>query len=122
MTPSQPPTISSTLRIHQDAATVPRQTGHPRLTPTLDPDKSGDISGRAYFGEAFMADSVYKIVELVGTSEESWEKAATAAVNKAAESLRELRIAKVTGMDLQIEDGKVRAFRTKVELSFKFDS
>ncbi len=69
-----------------------------------------------------MADSVYKIVELVGTSEESWEKAATSAVNKAAESLRELRIAKVTGMDLQIEDGKVRAFRTKVELSFKFDS
>lgn len=68
-----------------------------------------------------MAESVYKIVELVGTSEESWEKAAGAAVAKASESIRGLRIAEVTEMDVQIEDGKVRAYRAKVKLSFKFE-
>ncbi|MDP4014353.1 MAG: dodecin family protein [Candidatus Nanopelagicales bacterium] len=68
-----------------------------------------------------MAESVYKIVELVGTSEESWEKAAGAAVAKASQNLRGLRIAEVAEMDLQIEDGKVRAYRAKVKLSFKFE-
>ena len=68
-----------------------------------------------------MAESVYKIVELVGTSEESWEKAASAAVAKASESIRGLRIAEVTEQDLVIEDGKVSAYRSKVKLSFKFD-
>lgn len=67
-----------------------------------------------------MAESVYKIVELVGTSEESWEKAAAAAVAKASESLRGLRIAEVSQMDLQVEDGRVRAYRVKIKLSFKF--
>ena len=68
-----------------------------------------------------MADSVYKIIELVGTSSESWEKAAAAAVNRASESLRELRIAEVSEQDLVIEDGKVTAFRTKLKVSFKFE-
>jgi flavin-binding protein dodecin len=68
-----------------------------------------------------MAESVYKIVELVGTSSESWEKAATAAVTKAAESLRELRIAEVSELDLQLENGQVRAYRAKVKLSFKYE-
>jgi flavin-binding protein dodecin len=68
-----------------------------------------------------MAESVYKIVELVGTSSESWEKAATAAVSKAAESLRELRIAEVSELDLQLENGQVRAYRAKVKLSFKYE-
>ncbi|MGH9081036.1 MAG: dodecin family protein [Acidimicrobiales bacterium] len=68
-----------------------------------------------------MAESVYKIVELVGTSSESWEKAATAAVAKAAESLRELRIAEVSELDLQLENGQVRAYRAKVKLSFKYE-
>jgi dodecin len=68
-----------------------------------------------------MAESVYKIVELVGTSSESWEKAATAAVTKAAESLRELRIAEISELDLQLENGKVRAYRAKVKLSFKYE-
>ena len=66
-----------------------------------------------------MAESVYKFVELVGTSTESWEKAATAAVEKAAETLRDLRIAKVEELDMQIENGKVVAYRAKVKLSFK---
>ena len=68
-----------------------------------------------------MAESVYKIIELVGTSTESWEKAATTAVDRAAETLRNLRVAEVTEQDLVIEDGKVMAFRTKVRVSFKFE-
>jgi dodecin len=68
-----------------------------------------------------VAESVYKIVELVGTSEESWEKAAAAAVAKASESLRGLRIAEVSQLDMQIEDGQVRAYRAKIKLSFKFE-
>lgn len=68
-----------------------------------------------------MADSVYKIIELVGTSTESWEKAANAAVARASESLRELRIAEVSAQDLVIEDGKVTAYRAKVKVSFKYE-
>jgi hypothetical protein len=68
-----------------------------------------------------MADSVYKVIELVGTSTESWEKAAGAAVEQASKSLRDLRIAEVVEMDLQIDDGKVRAYRTKIKLSFKYE-
>ena len=68
-----------------------------------------------------MAESVYKVVELVGTSTESWEKAATAAVNRASQSLRDLRVAEVTAQDLVIEDGRVSAFRTKIKVSFKFE-
>ncbi len=67
-----------------------------------------------------MAESVYKVIELVGTSEESWEKAAAAAVERAAESLRDLRIAEVVELDMQIDDGKVLAYRAKVKVSFKF--
>lgn len=67
-----------------------------------------------------MGESVYKVIELVGTSTESWEKAATAAVETAAKSLRDLRVAEVVTTDLVIEDGKVRAFRAKVKISFKY--
>jgi hypothetical protein len=68
-----------------------------------------------------VAESVYKIIELVGTSTESWEKAAEAAVRRAGESLRELRVAEVSELDLQIEDGVIRAYRAKVKLSFKYE-
>ena len=68
-----------------------------------------------------MAESVYKIIELVGTSTESWEKAATAAVEKASKSLRDLRVAEVAQLDLHIEDGKPTAYRAKVKLSFKYE-
>ncbi len=67
-----------------------------------------------------MTDSVYKVIELVGTSNESWEKAAAAAVERAGASLRDLRIAEVTNLDLQIENGKVVTYRAKVKVSFKF--
>ena len=67
-----------------------------------------------------MAESVYKIITLVGTSSESWEKAAAAAVNMASKSLRDLRIAEIQELDMQIEDGKVRAYRAKVRVSFKY--
>lgn len=68
-----------------------------------------------------MAESVYKVIELVGTSSESWEKATAAAVAKAAKSLRDLRIAEVSELDVQIEGGKIRAYRAKVKLSFKYE-
>lgn len=68
-----------------------------------------------------MAESVYKVIELVGTSTESWEKATAAAVSRASESLRDLRIAEVAELDVQIKDGKVEAYRAKVKVSFKYE-
>ena len=68
-----------------------------------------------------MPESVYKVIELVGTSTDSWEKAAAAAVNKASKTLRDLRIAEVAQLDMQIEDGKIRAYRAKVKVSFKYE-
>lgn len=68
-----------------------------------------------------MADSVYKVIELVGTSTEGWEAAARTAVEQASRSLRDLRIAEVVSMDVQIEDGKIRAYRTKLKLSFRYE-
>ena len=68
-----------------------------------------------------MAESVYKVIELVGTSTESWERAAQAAIERAGQSLRDLRVAEVTEQDMVIKDGKVEAFRSKVKVSFKFE-
>ena len=68
-----------------------------------------------------MPESVYKIITLVGTSAESWEKAAAAAIVRASKSLRELRIAEVEELDMQIENGKVLAYRAKVRVSFKYE-
>ncbi|MDX1575966.1 MAG: dodecin family protein [Kiloniellales bacterium] len=68
-----------------------------------------------------MAESVYKVIELVGTSNESWEKAAKAAVERASRSLRDLRIAEISELDMQIKDGTVDTYRAKVKVSFKFE-
>ena len=68
-----------------------------------------------------MAESVYKVIELVGTSTESWEKAAAAAVERASQSLRDLRIAEVAELDIQLENGKVSTYRAKVKVSFKYE-
>jgi flavin-binding protein dodecin len=68
-----------------------------------------------------MAESVYKIIELVGSSTESWEKAAAAAVARASKTLRDLRIAEVILLDLQLNDGKIEAYRAKVKVSFKYE-
>jgi flavin-binding protein dodecin len=68
------------------------------------------------------ADSVYRIVDVVGVSETSWEEAGRNAVETAAESLRDLRVAEVTKMDMRVENGKVAAFRTRVSLSFKYEA
>ena len=68
-----------------------------------------------------MAESIYKVIELIGTSTDSWEKAATAAVERASHSLRDLRIAEVKELDLVIENGKVSAYRAKVNVSFKYE-
>lgn len=68
-----------------------------------------------------MADSVYKVIELIGTSTESWEKAAEAAIKRAAKSLRDLRVAEISELDMQLKDGKVECYRAKVKVSFKFE-
>ena len=68
-----------------------------------------------------MAESVYKVVELVGTSTESWEKAAVAAISRASKTLRDLRVAEVSELDLQLNDGKVETYRAKVKVSFKYE-
>jgi flavin-binding protein dodecin len=68
-----------------------------------------------------MAESVYRVTELVGTSSESWEKAAASAVETASETLRDLRIAEVLQLDLQLEDGRVRAYRARIKISFKYE-
>jgi flavin-binding protein dodecin len=67
-----------------------------------------------------MEDSVYKVIELVGTSRESWEKAARTAVETAAQTLKDLRIAEVIKLDMLLEDGQVQAYRAKLKVSFKF--
>jgi flavin-binding protein dodecin len=68
-----------------------------------------------------MTESVYKVIELVGTSTESWEKAASAAVARAAASLRDLRIAEIVELDMQLDDSEIVAYRAKVKVSFKYE-
>ena len=68
-----------------------------------------------------MAESIYKVIEVVGTSTESWEKAAKAAIERASKTLRDLRVAEVTQQDVVIDKGKVEAYRTKLKLSFKYE-
>ena len=69
-----------------------------------------------------MAENVYKVVELVGTSTESWEKATAAAINRASRTLRDLRVAEVVKLDVQIKNGKVEAYRSRISVSFKYES
>jgi hypothetical protein len=68
-----------------------------------------------------MAESVYKVIELIGTSTESWERAASAAIERAAETLRDLRVAEVVEQDVVIDDGKVESYRVKMKVSFKYE-
>lgn len=85
-------------------------------------DVAGHLPGqRRKKGNVTMVESVYKVIELVGTSDESWEKAVQAAVAQAASSLRDLRVAEVSELDAQIEEGQVKAYRAKVKVSFKYE-
>lgn len=68
-----------------------------------------------------MAESVYKVIELVGTSTESWEKAAAAAVKRAGKSLRDLRVAEISQLDMALKNGKIESYRAKIKVSFKFE-
>ena len=68
-----------------------------------------------------MAENVYKVIELVGTSTQSWEKAAAAAIARASKTLRDLRVAEVVELDMALEDGKVESYRAKVKVSFKYE-
>jgi flavin-binding protein dodecin len=85
------------------------------------PRRSTGLSIRTNPRRTIMADSVYKIIELVGTSTESWEKAAKTAVERAAQTLRELRVAEIAQLDMTMEDGKVALYRAKVKVSFKYE-
>ncbi|MDN3512693.1 MAG: dodecin family protein [Candidatus Jettenia sp. CY-1] len=69
-----------------------------------------------------MAESVYKVIELIGTSTESWEKATAAAVETASKTIRDLRIAEISELDVQIEEGRIHAYRAKIKVSFKYHS
>jgi flavin-binding protein dodecin len=71
--------------------------------------------------ETDMAESVYKVIELVGTSTESWEKAAAAAIKRASKTLRDLRIAEVSQLDIHLNDGKIESYRAKIKVSFKYE-
>jgi dodecin len=85
-------------------------------------DASLGAAGASCVREDVMTESVYKIIELIGTSKESWEKAATSAVERAAKTLRDLRVAEVAELDLQLDaKGKVEAYRAKLKVSFKFE-
>ena len=68
-----------------------------------------------------MTESVYKVIELIGTSTESWEKAAAAAIKRASKSLRNLRVAEISELDMQLKDGKVECYRAKIKVSFKYE-
>ena len=68
-----------------------------------------------------MSESVYKVIELVGTSPDSWEKAAAAAVERAGQKLRDLRVAEISELDMQLKDGKVQSYRARVKVSFKYE-
>jgi dodecin len=89
--------------------------------PSLPSTDAENQQGATASREITMTESVYKVVEIVGTSTDSWEKAAKAAVERAGESLRDLRVAQVVEQDLVIEKGKVSAYRTKVKVSFKYE-
>jgi len=69
-----------------------------------------------------MSENVYKVIELVGTSTESWEKATAAAINRASKTLRDLRVAEVVKLDVQLKNGKVEAYRSRISVSFKYES
>jgi len=69
-----------------------------------------------------VTETVYKVIELIGTSTESWEKAAAAAITRAGETLRELRVAEVSQLDMQMRDGKIESYRAKVKVSFKYEA
>jgi flavin-binding protein dodecin len=98
---------------HKEKAQEAVAAEHP---PDSAPDKPVNRAG-----EDQMADSVYKVVEVVGTSTDSWEKAARTAVERASKSLRDLRVAEVVEQDVVIEKGKVTSYRTKLKLSFKYE-
>jgi dodecin len=91
----------------------------------LDPGDTGNNNTAARRtrakGEQAMAESVYKIVELVGTSSDSWEKAAGAALNAAGKSLRDLRVVEIAQLDMALEKGKIKAYRARVKVSFKIE-
>jgi len=109
----------SQVRPSGDAASHPIGVGFPMLGwPGGREHPASCLSQR----EDLMAESVYKVIELIGTSKDSWEKAAAAALSRASKSLRDLRVAEVVQLDLQLDaKGRVEAYRAKLKVSFKFE-
>ena len=79
-------------------------------------------AGSLQAGGIVMTENVYKVIELVGTSTESWEKATAAAINRAGKTLRDLRVAEVVKLDVQMKNGKIEAYRSRISVSFKYES
>jgi dodecin len=119
------PQIFNTIRAASHAAFAEvapaNKTKRFFIAPATNTGERASVTTARLAMEIQMADSVYKVIELVGTSTDSWEKAAKAAVDRAAKTLRDLRVAEVTSQDLVITDGKVEAYRVKVKVSFKFE-
>jgi dodecin len=97
---------------------TPRRASEPRERPIARRPRLGGVLN----SNKNQPEGVYRVIDVIGTSATSWEDAAKAAVETASKSLRDLRIAEVTQMDLKVEDGKVVAYRTRVQLSFKYES
>src|SRR3954454_16448363 len=118
---SMPVTVLASLWSSGSGATM--NSGSRLLSMRSWPQRRYHISSgtEAMQGVKIMVDSVYKVIELVGTSSKSWEDAARAAVERAAQTLRDLRVAEVVQQDLVITDGKVEAYRSKLKLSFKYE-
>jgi len=94
----------------------------PDLTERLRALYESESKGKTMAKQVGSAESIYKLVEVIGTSTKSWDDAAKNAVETAAGTLRDLRIAEVVKLDMKVEDGKVRAYRARVMLSFKYES
>jgi flavin-binding protein dodecin len=93
---------------------LPLAVAAAQLTAGAGAETTEDEEGR-------VAETVYKVIELVGTSTESWEKAAAAAITRASKSLRDLRVAEISELDIQLKDGKIEHYRAKVKVSFKYE-
>jgi dodecin len=94
----------------------------PIFAPNIVRCDDASRTSRIQAGRKQMPESVYKVVELIGTSTESWEKATSAAIERAAETLRDLRVAEVVEQDVSIDNGKVESYRVKLKLSFKYEA
>jgi dodecin len=101
--------------------TIPQLAAIAKSRQLRDNERESSLAKRPQQTEMNMAENVYKVIELIGTSTVSWEKAAAAAIARAGKTLRDLRVAEVVELDIQLKDGKVEAYRAKIKVSFKYE-